>query len=190
MPLRRGVSPQNRVCDVCRHPAIMAELNALKTVIGAVYPSPSKPFKEAYYDMLIGLAKSKKFIFGGDRNAKHTDWNSRLITSRGRKLARHADRNKYAISAPDSLTYYPHQGNAKTNVLDIFLHDMELPVLDVVTLDELNSDHNPVLFTVKCSMQAQLKLNEFPSDSFLSTDDLETGIETFTNTLRSAKIAG
>jgi len=36
----------------------------------------------------------------------------------------------------------------------------------------------------------QLKLIEFPSDPFLSTDDLETGIETFTNTLRSAKIAG
>ena len=135
----------------------MAELNALKTVIGAVYQRPSKPFEEADYDTLIGLAKSKKFIFGGDLNAKHTDWNSRLISLRGRKLARHVDRNKYAISAPDSPTCYPHQRNAKPDVLDIFLHHMELPVLDVVTLEELNSDHNPVLFTVKCSMQVQLK---------------------------------
>jgi Exonuclease III len=84
--------------------AIMVELNGLETVIGAVYQHPSKPFEEADYDTLIGLAKSKKFIFGGDLNAKHTDWNSRLISSRGRKLARHADRNKYAISAPDSPT--------------------------------------------------------------------------------------
>jgi hypothetical protein len=35
-----------------------------------------------------------------------------------------------------------------------------------------------------------VKLIEFLSAPFLSTDDLETGIETFTNTLRSAKIAG
>ena len=31
---------------------------------------------------------------------------------------------------------------------------------------------------------------EFPSDPFLSTDELESCIEAFTNTLRSAKIAG
>ena len=124
--------------------AIMVELNGLETVIGVVYQSPSKPFEEAYYDTLIGFAKSKKFVFGSFLNAKNTDWNSRLLSSRGRKLARHADRNKYAISATDSTTYYPHQRNAKHNVLDIFLHHMELTVLDVITLDELNSDHNPV----------------------------------------------
>ena len=48
--------------------AIMVELNGLETVIGAVYQRPSKPFEEADYDTLIVLAKSKKFIFGGDLN--------------------------------------------------------------------------------------------------------------------------
>jgi hypothetical protein len=42
----------------------------------------------------------------------------RLTTGKIKELARHA--------SPD--------------VLDIFLHHMELPVQDVVTLDELNSD--------------------------------------------------
>ena len=32
-------------------------------------------------------------------------------------------------------------------MLDIFLHHMELPVEDVVTLDEVISDHVPVLHT-------------------------------------------
>ena len=73
-------------------------------------------------DTLIGLSKSKKFIFGGDLNAKKTDWNSRLTTSRGRKLARHADMNEYAISAPNRPTYYLHQINVRPDVLDIFLH--------------------------------------------------------------------
>ena len=78
---------------------------------------------------------------------------------------------------------------------------------DVETLDELNSDHNPVLLTVDSSMTSQVlrgsghyvRWDEFrryprpielPSDPFLSTDALEIGIEAFTNTLRSAKIAG
>ena len=42
--------------------------------------------------------------------------------------------------------------NVHPDVLDIFLHHMELPVADVESLDELNSDHNPVLLTVDSSM--------------------------------------
>ena len=93
--------------------AIMVELNGLERVIGDVYQSPSKPFEEANYDTLIGLAKSNILIFGGDLNVKHTEWNCWLISTRGRNLTRHADRNNYAITASDSPTYYPHQRNAK-----------------------------------------------------------------------------
>ena len=64
--------------------AISVNLNDLETIIGAVYHSPSKPLDEGDLDTLIGLSKSKKFIFGGDLNAKNTDWNSRLTTSRGK----------------------------------------------------------------------------------------------------------
>ena len=78
---------------------------------------------------------------------------------------------------------------------------------DVVNLDELNSDHNPVLLMVISSSPAQmrrsmchiirwgvfrqhLKKIEYTLDSFRSTDEYEPGIEAFTNTLRSAMIAG
>ena len=44
--------------------AIMVELEGLETVIGALYRSPIKPFVKADLDTLIGLFKSKKFIFG------------------------------------------------------------------------------------------------------------------------------
>ena len=67
-----------------------------------------------------------------ERNeSKYTDWNSRLISSSGRKLARHADKNRYAISAPDRPTYSPNRQNAAPDVLDIFLHNIELLVDDV-----------------------------------------------------------
>ena len=186
--------------------AIIVELNGLETVISTLYQSLTKPLVKDDFDKLIGLSMIGRFIFGGDLNCKHTDWNSRLISSRGRKLARHADRNRYAISAPDRPTYYPYRQNAAPDVLDIFLHHIELLVDDVVALDELNSDHAPVLLTAKCSMSTRLRPDachvrwdvfrqhlksiELPSDSFQSTDALEVGIETFSNTLRSAKIAG
>ena len=35
-----------------------------ETVIGAVYQSPYKPLVEKDLDKLVGLSKSKKFLFG------------------------------------------------------------------------------------------------------------------------------
>ena len=180
----------------------MVELNGLETVMRAVYQSPVKPLIEDDFDKLIGLSKRKKFIFGIDLNCKHTDWNSRLITSRGRK---HADRNCYAISAQDRPSYYPNRQNAAPNVLDIFMHHIELLVDGVVTLDDMNSDHVRVLFAARWStntlrpdachvrwdvFRQHLKSIELPSDHFLFTDTLEMGIETYSNSHRYTKIAG
>lgn len=92
---------------------------------------------------LIGLLKSKKFTFGGDLNSKHRDWNSRLTTLRGRKLVRHADRNNYALYAPDSPTYYSKRMNVNPDVLDNSLNQLE----DAVALNVVNSSQNPILFT-------------------------------------------
>jgi hypothetical protein len=82
---------------------------------------------------------------------KNTELNSRLTMSRGRKLATHADRNQYAISAPDRPTHYLHRMNVRHDVLDIFLHPTGLPIFDSEILNELNSDHIPVLLTVDSS---------------------------------------
>jgi hypothetical protein len=115
--------------------AIIVELNGLETVISTLYQSLTKPLVKDDFDKLIGLSMIGRFIFGGDLNCKHTDWNSRLAIWKGKKLSRHADINGYAISAPDSPTYYPYQNNAPPGVLDIFLHHMEVPVKDLVILD-------------------------------------------------------
>ena len=186
--------------------AIIVELNGLEIIIGAVYQSSVKPFEEDDFDKLIGLLKRRKFIFGGKFNCKHTDWNSRLITSNGRKLAMDADKHEYAILALDRPTHYLYQQKAAPDVLEIFLQHSYLPVDDVVALSELNSHHFPVLLTLKCSMSTrvkpdtchissdvyrqQLKLIELPSDYFLSTKSFETGIKIFSDTLKSAEFGG
>ena len=47
---------------------------------------------------------------------------------RGRKLARYADKNNYAIYVPDSAIHIGR--TCIPNLLDIYLHHMELPVKD------------------------------------------------------------
>ena len=61
------------------------------------------------------------------------------------------DHKNYAVSAPDSPTYYPNWKNAAPDVLDIFLHHFGLPAEHVVSIDELNSDPNDAMLTIDCS---------------------------------------
>jgi exonuclease III len=50
----------------------------------AAYLSPSRPLIEA--DLSSCLSGGLPVLMAGDLNAKHVDWNSRLITTRGRHL--------------------------------------------------------------------------------------------------------
>ena len=97
---------------------VRTKIGSQEVLLGALYQSPSKLPDLADLDKLIALAPNKKFIFGGDLNAKHTDWHSRLITKRGKTLARHAQDNNYSISGPDLPTCFPRKGT-QPDVLDI-----------------------------------------------------------------------
>jgi hypothetical protein len=46
--------------------------------------------------------------------------------------------------------------NVYPDVLDIFVHHMELPMVDVETLGKPHSDHNPVFLMVDSSMTSQM----------------------------------
>jgi hypothetical protein len=65
----------------------------------------------------------------GDLNAKHTDWNSRLITTTGALLLDYANRNACLIYGPYSPTTVPYQQTANPDVLDtVVVKDFVLPV--------------------------------------------------------------
>jgi hypothetical protein len=83
-------------------------------------------------------------------NAKHTDWNSRLNTTRGALLCDYANRNACLIYGPDSPTTVPYQQNANPDVLDIVVvKDFVLPV-HLTVCPALSSDHLPVLIDTMC----------------------------------------
>ena len=69
--------------------------------IGSLYHSPSFPLRTDDLDALYSLKIN--FIYASDMNAKHTNWNSRLISTKGRTLAEHAESNDYDIIAPKNI---------------------------------------------------------------------------------------
>ena len=61
-------------------------------------------------DTIIGLSKSKEFIYGGDLIYRYMDWTTRIIWSRETKLVRHAYSNNYIISALE-ISYLLFESN-------------------------------------------------------------------------------
>ena len=81
----------------------------------------------------------------GDLNAKHVEWNSRLITKRGSLLRDYADKNSCLIHGPSTPTTVPYYSSATPDVLDIAItKDLVFPVY-LITCSALSSDHKPIL---------------------------------------------
>lgn len=135
------------------------ESTGIATLVGgseifiyAAYVSPgvAAAFRPADLDPLLDSADS--VIIGGDLNAKHQSWNSRRPTPRGTQLRTHLDqRRDTTVEAPVTPTYYPPQVNMLSDVLDIFLlKDVNFQV-ECNAVDDLSSDHVPVLLTVNAN---------------------------------------
>lgn len=92
----------------------------------AVFLSPSWPLFAS--DLSACLGGSLPTLMADDLNSKHVDWNSRLITIRGRLLRDYADENCliYGLKTPTTLSY---NSSATPDVLDIVLmKDLVTPV--------------------------------------------------------------
>jgi len=65
--------------------SISLEDNIRETAVSAIYCPPKHNDKYEDYDRFFKTL-GKRFIAGGDLNAKHTYWGSRLINTKGREL--------------------------------------------------------------------------------------------------------
>jgi hypothetical protein len=70
----------------------------------AVYLSPSWPLTDLELPACLPacLGSGVPILMMGDLNAKHVDWNSRLITTRGRLLHSYANENSCLIYGPET----------------------------------------------------------------------------------------
>lgn len=73
-------------------------------IIVAIYCPPRHIIKKSQFvDLFSSLGP--KFIIGGDYNAKHPRWASRLTTPRGRVLARCMDNLNLGLATTGKPTY-------------------------------------------------------------------------------------
>lgn len=120
--------------------------------ISAVYCPPRHVIThqqfEDYFSDLGG-----KFIAGGDYNAKHQHWGSRLANPRGRQLYRVLIDNNFDHLSTGEPTYWPTDMRKVPDVLDIFvIKGIPQCYLYVESNLDLSSDHSPVLATISTAV--------------------------------------
>jgi hypothetical protein len=91
----------------------------------------------------------RRFIAGGDYNAKYTYWGSRLITPRGREVLKTMEQLHLQHLSTGEPTYWPSDHNKLPDLLD-FCVIKGIPHDSAFTRScfDLSSDHSPVLITL------------------------------------------
>lgn len=101
----------------------------------------------------------KKFLIGGDFNSKHRFWNCTKRNKAGQILFEEMSKRNFMIHFPDSHTYFPPQVNKTTpSTVDMFLTGGSNGISDIVTLNDLSSDHLPVCFKLEFSSSVRSKI--------------------------------
>lgn len=123
--------------------------------IYAIYYPPGKALQVTDLNKLTN--SNNGLILAGDFNAKHEAWNSKTRNSRGTKLMQYLDQKPIAIAAPAEPTHYH---NDKGDILDFALIQNIKMDFAVTTIEELTSDHFPVLLTIDDTPQDKPTLTE------------------------------
>jgi hypothetical protein len=113
--------------------------------ISAVYLPPKHAILQEQLEDFYATLRSR-FIAGGDYNAKHTDWVSRLITPRGRILLKTMESNNLTHLSKEKPTYWPSDMNKIPDLVDFCVTKGISPDFAVAqSCLDLSSDHSPVL---------------------------------------------
>jgi len=96
---------------------IILEVRYTSITIAAVYCPPKDNIKE---DHFINFIKTlgNRFIAGGDYNAKHVFWGSRLTLPRGRELFKVVENLGLGIVSSGHPTYWPSDNGKIPDLLD------------------------------------------------------------------------
>lgn len=137
-------------------------------------------------------------------NTKHYLWNSCCTNAADSILYPYAQNSDYSIIAPDTPTRFSTISHYRPDVLDISITKLLQQTIEVINLNQLSFDHNPILLTTTNShnnnspSQVNLRVN-WKKFSFQisyhmqnitpladSTINIDTGLIDFTHSIRSA----
>lgn len=152
------------------------------------------------------LRTSNSVIIAGDVNAKHTCWNSRSVNQAGVALLEMFEETDtpFGIIAPNEVTYIPHNENQQSDVLDIALVRNVNMNIQIRALNELSSDHSPVVLTLSGKLKEINKkvvlnyahanweqfqndiIENLPNQQIENQEDLERSVQILTGIIQNA----
>lgn len=113
----------------------------------SVYIPPKHNIKCDKYIELINKHKYK-FIMGGDFNAKHTYWGSRLTNTKGKELFQAIEVSGSECISTGCATYWPTDKSKQPDLIDFFItRKISKSSLEIREGYDLNSDHSPIYLT-------------------------------------------
>lgn len=116
--------------------------------ISAVYCPPKHIIKTGQFLQLF-QSLGHRFIAGGDFNAKHPHWGSRLTTPRGRELHKCTTYSNLEVISTGEPTYWLTDKKKIPDVIDICVtKGISNKNITVESCLDLSSDHSPVIVTV------------------------------------------
>lgn len=114
--------------------------------LASCYNRPS--LKLDVNDLVTVINSGGAVIAAGDFNAKHTNWSCRTTNTNGKIVQQLIDNNiNCQVYAPTEPTIFPANG-ALPDILDIAIVNNISHHLALTSVNELTSDHNPVLLDI------------------------------------------
>lgn len=180
--------------------SILTHFNGKDLRLTAIYKSPSSILNTADLDNL--LDSDANTILAGDFNAKCPIWHSSCTNRAGNTLLNHMELNNYTIVAPDTPTFFPDIHQHNPDVLDIALLKTQNLRYELQNLNELSSDHNPILLTISSASHGNAPPNNKfltnwkrfavhlhesitdPNPSIVSVSELDNAVENLTTTFQ------
>lgn len=126
-----------------------AEAHGIKLENNILIISLYVPKKLIKSDLDIIFNLNSKIIAAGDYNAKHKSWNCFRNNANGTTLFNYVERKTLTIEAPNDFTLFPFNSKAKPSIVDLTLLKNITNHNTTQVLNELDSDHKPVLFSLK-----------------------------------------
>lgn len=129
--------------------SLSVQLNNYKMLrVAAIYCPPRHQLKKDDYVSMLRMMGSS-FVIGGDFNAKHTHWGSRLISPKGRELLKAGHQINCEFHSSGIPTYWPTDTNKIPDVVDFFIaKGISENYIHIENNEGLSSDHSPIILTI------------------------------------------
>lgn len=127
-------------------------------ITGLYCPPKHSLKKDQYIHFLKRLGK--RFILGGDFNAKNTYWGSRLTTTKGKELLNAITEYECEPLSTGKPTYWPTDPGKVPDLIDFFItKNIASNFIKIEESYEMNSDHSAILLTLSDNIIEKEKNN-------------------------------